>query len=63
VIQQPDLDAVHDRYPPVDARVAEILENIRRDCRELRLGRRLDAQRPLGVSVEEVDLRTLATIR
>jgi hypothetical protein len=48
VIQQPDLDAVHDRYPPVDARVAEILENIRRDCRELRLGRRLDAQTPSG---------------
>src|SRR5437763_44926 len=37
---EPDLDAVHARYPPVDARVSEILENIRRDCRELTLERR-----------------------
>src|SRR5213592_4639763 len=29
------LDAIHARYAPVDARVAEILENIRRDCRAL----------------------------
>ena len=32
---EPGLDAVHARYAPVDARVSEILENIRRDCREL----------------------------
>jgi len=31
----PGLDAIHARYAPVDARVTEILENIRRDCREL----------------------------
>src|SRR5207249_9706298 len=37
---EPDLDAVHARYPPVDARVTEILENVRRDCRELTLERR-----------------------
>src|SRR5213594_4534897 len=37
---EPDLDAVHARYPPVDARVTEILEHIRRDCRELTLERR-----------------------
>src|SRR6266540_1755108 len=29
------LEGIHARYAPVDARVAEILENIRRDCREL----------------------------
>lgn len=29
------LDAIHARYAPVDARVAETLENIRRDCRAL----------------------------
>src|SRR5213083_901537 len=32
---EPGLDAVHARYAPVDVRVSEILENIRRDCREL----------------------------
>src|SRR5437762_4215443 len=32
---EPGLDAVHARYAPVDARVSEILEHIRRDCREL----------------------------
>src|SRR5205823_7615088 len=34
-IMEPGLDAVHARYAPVDARVSEILENVRRDCREL----------------------------
>jgi hypothetical protein len=29
------LHQIHARYPPVDARVAEILEHIRRDCAEL----------------------------
>src|ERR1043166_2471883 len=32
---EPGLAAIHARYAPVDARVAEILDNIRRDCREL----------------------------
>src|SRR5256886_11723380 len=32
---EPGLDAVHARYAPVDVRVSEILENVRRDCREL----------------------------
>src|SRR2546425_1717848 len=32
---EPGLDAVHARYAPVDVRVSEILENTRRDCREL----------------------------
>src|ERR1041385_6182044 len=32
---EPGLAALHARYAPVDARVAEILDNIRRDCREL----------------------------
>src|SRR2546428_10860294 len=32
---EPGLDAVHARYAPVDVRVSEILENIRRDCCEL----------------------------
>lgn len=26
---------IHDRYPPLDARVRELLENIRRDCKQL----------------------------
>src|SRR5436309_13878504 len=34
-IMESVLDAIHARYAPVDARVAEILENIRRDCRAL----------------------------
>ena len=34
------LEAIHARYAPVDARVADILEHIRRDCRELALERR-----------------------
>lgn len=29
------LHQIHARYPPVDARVAEILEHIRQDCKEL----------------------------
>ncbi len=29
------LHEIHARYAPVDARVQEILEHIRRDCREL----------------------------
>src|SRR5947208_13074385 len=37
---EPDLDAIHARYAPVHARVADILEHIRRDCRELALERR-----------------------
>ncbi len=40
MIRELGLDAVHARYPPVDARVAEILDNIRRDCRELGRERR-----------------------
>src|ERR1043166_5514890 len=32
---EPGLAAIHARYAPVDARVAEILDNIRRDCRAL----------------------------
>jgi hypothetical protein len=35
MIRESGLDAVHARYPPVDTRVPAILENIRRDCREL----------------------------
>ena len=34
-IMESVLDAIHARYAPVDARVAEILESIRRDCRAL----------------------------
>src|SRR5205823_2015387 len=33
-------DAADARYPPVNARVSEILEKIRRDCREFGLERR-----------------------
>src|SRR5213082_3134466 len=39
-IMESPLEAIHARYAPVDARVADILEHIRRDCRELALERR-----------------------
>ncbi|MGH7548479.1 MAG: hypothetical protein ACREMM_09920 [Gemmatimonadales bacterium] len=32
---EPRMTEIHARYPPLDARVREILENIHRDCKQL----------------------------